>query len=314
VAYTSDDLITEVRQSGAIPTATALGTLDADILRAGDDEVRGSLLPELVRVREEFYERRLDTTVAANAYGIRIPERAVGSTLRTVEWIPTSGAAPIKMERLEVERAQWFSSQANPTGNPWAFYLQGSRVMLVPVPQQSGTLRVRFMQRPGRLQLTSTCRQITGVAVGASTTVLTWTTGATLGATPTVDVITGTPSFETIASGAVVAGTSTTVTIANTEFNDGAAPAVGDWVAPQDTSPVIQLPVELQPAVFQSTTARLLRNLGRTQESQAAYSVAGDLLKQALLILTPRTQGNPRRIVGTWYWARGGGYWGGGRW
>ena len=313
MAYTSDDLITEVRQSGAIPTATALGTLDADILRAADDEMRGVLLPELVRVREEFYERRLDTAIAANAYGMRVPDRAVGSTLRTVEWLSSDGASPLKLERLEPERVQWFASTANPTGNPWAFYMQGSRVMLVPVPGQAGTLRVRFMQRPGRLQLVSTCRQITTVAVGASTTVLTWTTGGTLGATPTVDVIAGTPSFETIGSGVVATGTSTTVTVPNSAFIDGDAPAIGDWVAPQDTSPVIQLPVELQPCVFQSTTARLLKNMGRVQESQDAYSVAGDLLKQALLILTPRTQGNPRRIVGNWYWNRGGGFWGGGR-
>jgi len=313
VAYTSDDLITEVRQSGAIPTATALGTLDADILRAADDEMRGVLLPELVRVREEFYERRLDTTIAANAYGMRVPDRAVASALRTVEWLPTSGAAPLKLERLEPERAQWYQSQANPTGNPWAFYMQGSRVMLVPVPQQAGTLRVRFMQRPGRLQLASTCRQITTVAVGATTTVLTWTSGGTLGATPTVDVIKGTPSFETIGSGIVATGNATTVTVANTSFIDGDAPEVGDWVAPQDTSPVVQLPVELQPCVFQSATARLLKNLGRVQESQDAYSVAKDMLQQALLILAPRTAGNPQRIVGGWYWGRGGGYWGGGR-
>ncbi|MCX6951313.1 MAG: hypothetical protein NTV51_03885 [Verrucomicrobia bacterium] len=314
MAYTADDLITEVRQSGAIPTATALGTLDADILRAADDEVRGVLLPELVRVREEFYERRLDTTIAASATGMRIPDRAVGSVLRTVEWLNTSGSAPLKLERLEPERVQWFASQANPTGNPWAFYLQGSRIMLVPVPQQSGTLRVRFMQRPGRLQLASTCRQLTTVAVGATTTVLTWTSGGTLGATPTVDVIKGTPSFETAASGVVAsAGGATSVTVTNASFIDGDTPEVGDWVAPYDTSPVVQLPVELQPAVFQSTTARLLKNLGRVQESQDAYAVAQDLLKQALLILTPRTQGNPRRIVGTWMWNRGGGFWGGGR-
>lgn len=311
MAYTSDDLITEVRQSGAIPTATALGTLDADILRAADDEMRGVLLPELVRVREEFYERRLDTSISENSPGMRVPERAVGSMLRTIEWIPTNGASPLKLERIEVERVQWYSSQANPTGNPWAFYMQGSRIMLVPVPQATGTLRVRFMQRPGRLQLTSTCREITSVSVGASTTVLTWTTGSTLGAAPRVDVIAGTSSFETLASGALVTGTSTTVTIANSEFIDGNAPAVGDWVAPADTSPVVQLPAELQPCLFQSTTARLLKNLGRVQESQDAYAVAKDMLKQALLILTPRTAGNPRRIVGTWMWNRGGGYWGG---
>ena len=62
-AYTADALLEEVRRGGSLPSAAATGTADADLLAHADAELRDTLVPLMLGVREELYQRVFDVAV-----------------------------------------------------------------------------------------------------------------------------------------------------------------------------------------------------------------------------------------------------------
>ncbi len=310
MAYTSDDLLVEVRRGGSLPSASVTGTADADILAHADNEIRDTLVPLMLGVREEFYERVFDQTVTAGVAGYRINKRAALSRINTVQWINSDGSG-FNLARFEAKQVAELCLLTTATGQPTGYYLEGSRVVLYPSPGGSGTLRIRAFVRPGRLTLsvdsTSTLLAISAVSVGASLTTLTTATHA-ISTTAVRDVVAGTPSFEHLAVDATATQTgTTTVTIPNTSFSS--TPAIGDYLCVSDITPVIQLPVELHPALFELTVARLLRALGKRSEAMDHAEEAGRLVSIGIQALTPRVDSADRKILGgphfrrrAWMW------------
>lgn len=301
MAYQADDLLTEVRRAGSLPATATTGTTDADILAHADSEMRDTLVPLMLEVREEFYERIFDATVVSGTAAYRLNKRMAHSRINTVQWVNTGGST-INLARIEPRRTAELQVTAGNTGMPWAYYLEGSRVMLFPTPNTTGTLRIRGFVRPGRLALAAAAGSISISAV-SGTYVLTITGHAYTTATP-VDVIAGTPSFEHLAIDAIPTAVSagTTITLDSSAFSS--APAIGDYVVAPDTSPFIQLPVELHPALIELTTARLLRSLGKLTEAQVHAEDAKRLAGLAVQSLTPRTETSDRKIVGGPAWRK----------
>ncbi len=300
MAYTADDLLVEVRRAGSLPATATTGTADSDILAHADSEIRDTLVPLLLSTREEYYERVIDTTVAAGTAAYRLNKRVAHSRVNTVQWVGTDGSTA-NLARIEPKRTAELATGVS-TGQPWAYYMEGSRVVLFPTPGSTGTLRIRAFVRPGRLALSAALGSFAVSAVSGSY-VLTITGHSYTTSTP-VDVIAGTPSFEHLALDTYPTATSTatTITLAATAFNS--APSVGDYVVAPDTTPFIQLPVEMHPALIELTTARLLRSLGKLSEAQAHGDDAKRLVELAVNTLTPRTEAHDRKIVGGPMWRK----------
>ena len=240
MAYTSDDLLTDVRRGGSLPAAVSTGTADADLLAHADAELRDTLVPLMLGVHEEFYQRVFDVSVTAGVAGYRINKRAAISRINTVQWV-NSDASFMNLVRKEPKEVADTGVLSNATGQPWAYYLEGGRLVLFPSPEGSGTLRIRAMVRPSRLCLSADDNTktliITTVSVGASVTTLT-TAAHGISSTATRDVVAGTPSFEHLAVDATATQTATTTcTIPNTSFSS--TPAIGDYLTTSDLTPVI---------------------------------------------------------------------------
>ncbi len=299
MAYQSDDLLVEVRRLGSLPAAVSTGTADADLLAHADNEIRDTLVPLMLGVQEEFYQRPFDQTVSSGVAGYRINKRAALSRINTVQWV-NGDSSGFNLPRLDPKRVMDLGLLTTAQGQPSAYYLEGSRVMLWPAPNATGTLRVRAFVRPGRLALAAATgsKEITAVSGSASTTyVLTIASGHGWTTSTPIDVVSGTPSFEHIALDATPSATaSTTVTLAGSAFST--APAVGDYVCGPDTSPFIQLPVELHPALFELTVARVLRALGKKTEADSHGEEAQRLVSIGIAALTPRVDSADRKIVG----------------
>ncbi len=278
--------MTEVNRAGSLPANTVTGTADADILAHADSEIRDTLVPLLLEVREEYYQRVFDTSVVSGTAAYRLNKRMAHSRVNTVQWVDGNGAT-VNLARLDPKRTAELSSGAT-TGMPWAYYMEGSRVVLFPTPGTTGTLRIRAFVRPGRLALVAATGSFP-VTIVSGSYVLAITGHAYTTSTP-VDVIAGTPSFEHLAIDAIPTAVSAgvTITLAATAFSS--APAIGDYVVAPDTTPFIQLPVEMHPALIELTTARLLRSLGKLTEAQAHMDDAKRLSDLAVRSLTPRTE------------------------
>ena len=309
MAYTADDLLTEVRRGGSLASAAATGTADADILAHADSELRDTLVPLMLGVREELYQRVFDATVTSGLAAYRVNKRAALSRLNTVQWINSDGSGH-NLPRLEPKRVLELGLVSTATGTPSAYYLEGSRVVLHPTPS-GGTLRVRAFVRPGRLALAAATgsKSISAVTGTAATSyVLTIASGHGWSTSTPIDVVSGTPSFEYLAIDATPsAGDATTLTIAGSAFST--APAIGDYVCAPDTSPFVQLPVELHPALFELTIARLLRALGHLSEAKSHADEADRLVSIGIQALTPRVETANRKILGGPHFRRGRGLW-----
>lgn len=305
--YLSNDFATDVRAAASLPNSTAPGTTDADIYQAGDQCIRSRMVPLLHQVSEEYYTRVYNLAVTAGTANYRLPSRAVGAATRTVQWLtgPQAGnpqALLYPLVRIEPERLPAFQLTDQYRGLPWGFYLEGSNINLVPVPVANGTIRIRIQHRPGSLVDSATANSTSSAASGANYVVTTGTRNFTLGST--VDMIAGTPPFEVIASSAVVqASDATTVTLLQSDFST--PPGTGDWMTLPDTSPVVQVPVELEPVLVQYTAGWLLRSRGRLEQATALEAIAADIANQVATVLAPRTQGNVRKITGGIYSRRG---------
>lgn len=305
--YQSDDLLAEVRRLGSLPSASVTGTDDADLLAYADAEMRTTLVPLMLGCREELYERIFDQTTTSGVAPYRVSKRAALSRLNTVQWVNADGSF-YNLPRLEPKQVAEMSLLSTALGQPVYHYLEGSRVVLYPTPSLTGTLRIRAFVRPGRLALAAATgsKAITAVSGSASTTwVLTiasghgWTT-----ATP-IDVVAGTPSFEYLALDTTPSAvTATSVEIAGSSFST--PPVIGDWVCAPDTSPFIQLPVELQPALVELTVARCLRAQGNLAEADAHTAAAQMETNIGIGALTPRVETADRKIVGGAAWRRRG--------
>lgn len=221
-----------------------------------------------------------------------------------MQWVGNGGIVT-NLSRLEPKRAAELQPPTS-SGNPWAFYMEGSRLVLFPTPAAGGTLRIRAMVRPGQLALAAATgsRSITAVSGSASTTwVLTIASGHGYTTSTPLDVVAGTPSFEYLALDSTPSATASgSVTIAGTATSSD--PAIGDYVVNPDTTPFIQLPVELHPALIELTTARLLRALGKLSEADNHANEAKRLVMLGIQAIAPRTDAVDRKIVGGPHWRK----------
>ncbi len=293
--YRADDLLTEVRRGGSLPDASVTGTADADLLAHADAELRDTLVPLMLGCREELYERVFDTTVVAGTAAYRINKRAALSRLNTVQWVNGDGSG-YNLNRFEPKHVAEVCLLTTAVGQPVGYYLEGSRVVLYPTPGGSGTLRIRAFVRPGRLALAAATGSISITSVSGSY-VLALGTHSYTTSTP-VDVISGTPSFEHLAIDALPTSvvSNTSITLPATAFST--PPAAADYVCAPDTSPFIQLPVELHPALVELTVARVLRAQGEQSEAASHADEAQRLVAIGIQALTPRVDTADRKILG----------------
>ena len=296
MAYLYSDLLTDVRSAAMLPATTPTGTSDAEILAHADREMATRLVPALIRVREEWFVRVKDYTLTAGTAEYRLPSAAIASRLRSVQLIINN--APLNLSRIEPSRiAEFGLVSQTATGAPWSYYLRGADIVLLPAPNTAYTLRISYLHKPGRLSSTSNTVATINTSTGVGTT-----TGAHgWSANKVVDFISVNAPFETKATGTLSSASASNFTTSVTDFG-AVPPAVGDYIVSTDTTPVVQLPPELYYVLVGRVAARLLQALGYLQEAQQANADADTQQADALEMLKIRTEGEPRKIVGSLLW------------
>ena len=297
--WTATDLLADVRRRAMLPSATTLGTTDADLLLHADNEMASRLVPLVMSVNEEFYVQTIDVaTSSQSAY--RIPNRSAGGKLRDVVFL--SGNAQIPLARIEPERLHEWT--VNATGQPAGFYLEAGAVNLVPKPSGGGILRMRYFVRPGRL--TATAGQygtITAVAYSGNTVNVTCP-GFAVTAGALYDIIAARPPFEYLLTDGVSSGTGTGSAILTVSSPTTPAPGlspniqVGDIIAQRDVSPLMQLPVEMHSLLAQRVVCAVMEAMGYGERLEMAEAAYARLEAAALKMISPRVDGAPRKMRG----------------
>lgn len=286
-AYTSDELIAQVKRRAMIPSSSnTLAT--ADFLSFINDEMDTYMVPLVMSVKEEFYVTYADTSCTSSTTSVAIPERAIGGKLRNVLWSSDGGIVFYPLERIEAPDVYRYST----TGSaPQGYYFEGNRVILKPFA--SGTLRLQYFIHPSRCVALADASVVSSTT---STTVVVASVGTNFGtAAANYDFIKGTgPGWECRAIDQSGTRSSTTLT-----FSGGVTTALvaTDYVALANETPVPQLPRELHPLLAQRVAVRALYALGFTDQARAAEAECDRLRREAIGLLTPRSEGSARYVI-----------------
>jgi hypothetical protein len=284
-AYTATQLLLSLKARGLIPTTDE--TFSAtDFLRFVNEEVQTYIVPLLLSVREDYLVTYSDLSVTSGTDAYDIPERAVASKLRGVFYL--SGSTYQPLPRIELEAAHLESV----TGTPSAYYLRANKIVLVPSPSGSSTLRLHYYQRPNRVVETSAVGEITAINTGTRVVTLSASCPSTFATSVTFDLVKGKAGFDTLGKDlAVSAVGASSVTFTATLPTDL---AVGDFVCLAQETPIPQIPVELHPLLSERVTTTVLKALG---DSKATYAVAEQMERKLIEVLSPRVEGSPRYVV-----------------
>lgn len=262
------------------------GLSSADILQYATEELRSYITAFLKGIREEFIITTLDVSVASGT--VAAPRRAVGAALRTIGWMLSDGRER-PLPRIEPESAGAYEGQ---TGGPVGYMFQGNSYILLPAPT-TGTIRLRYQQRPGQLVATSACAEITAINTGTKT--LTFAAAPTAFSTSeTFDIVSASANFTALGIDLAATGLTSTTLVLTAAVPTGVA--VGDWICLAGETCIPQVPTEVFDLLAQATAHKIAQAQGSARLPGIKAGL-DDLREQMTQILSPRSDGSARVIV-----------------
>lgn len=298
--YTTELLIASVKRRSLAPVSQKTFQ-DADIVVLLNEELYGSLVPDLLSVREDFFLRSkvIPLVASVNHYGV--PERAIGNSLKDLFFNRPGSSAKLVLARVPVREGAVLSVQ---TGEPSGYFLRADEIVLTETPKTStGSIEPWYFSRPNELVPTSSCGKITAISSVSGTTTFTIDTdiSGALTVGTLFDVLSYKSPFKLWAEDAVVtAVTSSSVSVLTSSVSDESGtvtPVVGDYVCPAQKSNVPQIPSEFHTILAQMVAARLMEALGDLQKLQAINVKLGEMRKQAFSMVANRVESSPPAVL-----------------
>jgi hypothetical protein len=297
--YLSSDLITAVKRRAAVPTSQ-ITFQPADYFQLADEEIRSKLIPLITKNIEDYYTVPFTTPLIANQFNYPIPTRAVAQGLRDIEIIQDGD----RLSRTPLERLDRSDLYATYSGNyrftirKNGFYLEGNNVVIYPTPLTTqNQLSLCYTCRPNQIVATTECGQVQSINFSTNQITLVSTPPQTFTTSSPLDFINAMPGF----SWAAQDMTPTSI-VGNVLTFASALPTSllnGDWICLSGQSCVVQVPVELQPLLYQYVTVRLLSAQGDAQALHDAIAELTKLEENAQLLTSPRVVGKSKRVTNT---------------
>lgn len=285
---TTDDLISDIKIRGAIPTNQNRFT-ESRFLSLANSEMQVKVLPMVIRARQNYYEYDIDTAI--NASGLYpVSTRAYLGLVSNVGLIDSTNRfdLPWLSEETEVDLDQPRDASAG-------IILKRNTLQLKPKDGAGFThLRSTILLRPGLFVLEENAAQITGISgttltFASSTIPSTWTTSNTF------DLIQGNPQYDTLGIDLTISAiTSTTIVLSATP---NSRLAVGDWIALAGQSPIVQLPEAFSYFLSQRVANICMLSMGDKAGYEAGKEAAKDMEKELSDSIQPRIQKEAQRLV-----------------
>jgi hypothetical protein len=319
-ALTTDDLLTEVKDQCVLPTADGrLGSTEAlanvAICKMASRVLRTVVADLLIACRQQRWVTNTSTQgdgTAAHLQSITsgtsyyaVPERALAAGVADVEILDAS-ASPIaywSAPEIPAQEAWRYRSNHGGWDSPYAYCWRDDEIELLPNPTSTQySLRIGYPR--GLLRLVP----VASAARVASKTATVITTSAavpsTWAASETLDVVRGGPNGQPRVidiAGSSISGTSITITL-----GVPASVVAGDYVCLDGETCVPPVPDAVWPVLVDATSLEVLRALGDLDGIAAAERRAGESMRTAKEILSPRSRGASKKIVARGYGTRSG--------
>lgn len=291
-----DDCVNSVYRNTALPNSQ-ITYQPADVVAFLNEEQQTTISALVQSVREAYWVQYLDIPIVSGVTSYVVPTRTIMGGLQDIVLVDTSGN--------EVEIAQLAPEQQKvapfysfvPTSSMRGMYARDDTFNIYPIsfPYPSGFLiRFKFTRRPSILVQSSFCAQILTVnyvtkVVTVSAVPAGWTQNSTI-----VDVINNLPQFTSQSDDNLItniSGTSITLTVLPTTI------VKGQWICPQGTTCVPQLPLELYPLLINAGCLRIFTSMQNANGFNTMSKVVSAQMDDAKTLLTPRWKGQSKKIV-----------------
>lgn len=274
--YDTTALEEDVKERGSLPANDARFT-SAKVLAAATLELREGVAPMLSSSRAEYmvYPHTVPITVGTPNY--RMHPRAVGGTLRNVNWLDTA-LNPKRLRELSLDEVEKIGATTI-QGTPYGYYIRNYDVVLVPIPNSAGSVQMPYYARPNKLVLPAAVVTIDSASdAGGGAWTLTFTgtppAGLDTAGLVEVDVVRGTPGFETLFSGDCLITGGPAPGVFTYEVSTTETIVEGDYVCLPGEAPVPQAPVELHGLLAARTARRLVKAVGDERYAALGEDVA----------------------------------------
>jgi hypothetical protein len=299
----ADSLLTGIKRRILVP-ASQVTLTDEDMLAFADSVMKDDIVPLCIAARQNYYVYKRLVATAEGVKTYRIPERAVGRTLRDLKFSSDgSGEAQtiVNLVEIALEDEHIYAE----SGPPEAYYFLGDKIILRPTPNDDEGALVQFYEEmPAKLIKSSKAGRVT--AVNAPTVTIAAnplaSTGFTLATSLVVDIFEGISGHSTLAAQVAISdlsGLDVTFDAADFPYNEDGTSAVsiGDYIALSGYSPVIQTMDEAFPKLETLASKRVLVALGDTEG--LANLEKDEVLQDIALkkLLEPRNRGETKKIV-----------------
>jgi hypothetical protein len=295
MAFLTEDLVESVKSRSFIPISQSTFT-DLQIIALLNEELRLSLVADILGAREDFFLATKSTPIVANKDHYLIPPLSIGNNLKAVFLVDVNGNRSM-LERRDVDRSDEFSGHS---GDPEKFYFEGDEIVLMPKPSvATGSILYSYFRKPNQLCSTSACAKITAISTLAGLTTFTVDTDltATLAVGALVDFLRGkNPHTLWSEEVAIVAIDATTIAVLESDIADvdgTVEPVVGDYICPAGFANIVMVPEEFVPALAQMGAARVLAALGDLNKWQSAKAIADQMRMEALKLIRQRVESSP---------------------
>jgi hypothetical protein len=291
---TTTALIKDIKRMGSIPSSQDLYE-DSDFVDAMNDCQASTVIPQIMKVREEFLVDTFTTPCVVGQRDYDLPVRAVGGKVRQIIMIDTQGNE-VRLSRIEPENKTWHENYMWWPGTKSGYYFEGNKIWLTPNLQNMYTsVQIKYFRRPSELTLTSLAAQVISINPTSG-----WVT---------VDKIPTGWAANRMLDGQKVDSPFNSkfdsVAALNIDLNangvqlppaTAALLAAGDWICDEGECVIPQYPVELHRILTNYVLIDVLRHLGDTQ---GAMNMAADL-QEAIdnfnTLISNRDEGSPRKV------------------
>lgn len=299
IDYTSTAMIASIKRRAMLPDTQSLYN-DSEICSILSEEMQADLAPLLMSVNEEYFVQNYDQTIDTTVNSYSIPVRAIGVKLRDVVLVNSNGFE-ISLPRLDPDFLKRqngdYAYNSSVYLNRPGFFLRDDQVMIFPNTSTLGSfmLRMKYFRRPNNIVEISSAAKIS--LINTSTKVVTVTSIPTGWTTETTfDLIKGTPSFKSWGDDETITAIDFNAkTLTFSSLPSGLA--VNDWICESGMSPIAQIPWETFNLLEQRAVLQILEGMKDTQGLQSASSVYTDMVTKFKILVSPRVDGSPKKIV-----------------
>lgn len=141
--YTTSQLLTSIKNRIGFPFSQNTLT-ENDVIQMMNEELQINAVPAIKELHEEYFVYKCPPTPLVNGISrYPIPNRAMGMSVRDINWSDTSGNF-FKLTRIAPEEKSFFQQNVGSNQAIGKYYLEGNEIVITPQVQTGATGSLNF--------------------------------------------------------------------------------------------------------------------------------------------------------------------------